>query len=194
MKNKNNSSNHENKSTRIPNVWQCARMKVVFFLSRIKARDSESVIDLDESDFHVFQLYDTCFDCGPSYIMTELLPNGSLLNYLLEDEGKNIDLKTLVYTGAQVVEGIVYLEEKQNTYCVLASRNILVGQFCRCEVKSFGLLPLIDDTVYTFNREAKFPTKWTAPEAELFKKYLIKLDVCSFGILMTEIVTKGSKL
>ena len=111
----------------------------------------------------------------------------------MEGEGKNIDLKALVYTDAQVVEGMVYLEEKQNTYCVLASRNTLVGQFCRCEIKSFGLLRLIDDTVYTFNGEAKFPMKWTGPEAELFKKYLIKLDVCSFGILMTEIVTKGGK-
>ena len=116
MKNKNNSPNHENKSARITNVWQCDRMKVVFFFSRIVARDSESVIDLDEGDFHVFQLYDICFDCEPSYIVTGLLPDGSLLNYLLEGEGKNIDLKALVYTGAQVVEGMVYLEEKQNTY------------------------------------------------------------------------------
>ena len=75
-------------------------MKVVFFFSGIVARDSESVIDLDESDFLVFPLYDICFDCGPSYIVTGLLPDGSLLNYLLEGEGKNIDLKTLVYTGA----------------------------------------------------------------------------------------------
>ena len=52
---------------------------------------------------------------------------------------------------------MVYLEEKQNTYWVLASRNILVGQYCRCEIKSFGLLRLIDDTVYTFNGEANFP-------------------------------------
>ena len=54
MKNKNNSSNHENESTRSTNVWQCDRMKVVFFFGRIVARGSESVIDLDESDFHVF--------------------------------------------------------------------------------------------------------------------------------------------
>lgn len=38
---------------------------------------------------------------------------------------------------------------------------------------------------------AKFPIKWTAPEAALFGKFTIKSDVWSFGILLTELVTKG---
>ena len=156
-------------------------------------RDCESVIILDESDFHVFQLYAICSDREPIYIVTELMPGGSLLNYLLEGEGKNLDLKTLVYIGAQVAEGMAYLEEKQYTHCDLAARNILVGEYCRCKIKNFDLLRLIDDAVYTSNEGAIFPIKWTAPEAALFNKYSIKSDVWSFGILMTEIVTKGSK-
>lgn len=38
---------------------------------------------------------------------------------------------------------------------------------------------------------AKFPIKWTAPEAALFGRFTIKSDVWSFGILLTELVTKG---
>lgn len=38
---------------------------------------------------------------------------------------------------------------------------------------------------------AKFPIKWTAPEAALYGRFTIKSDVWSFGILMTELVTKG---
>lgn len=38
---------------------------------------------------------------------------------------------------------------------------------------------------------AKFPIKWTAPEAALYGKFTIKSDVWSFGILLTELVTKG---
>ena len=38
---------------------------------------------------------------------------------------------------------------------------------------------------------AKFPIKWTAPEAALYGKFTIKSDVWSFGILLTEQVTKG---
>jgi serine/threonine protein kinase len=38
---------------------------------------------------------------------------------------------------------------------------------------------------------AKFPIKWTAPEAVNFSRFSIKSDVWSFGILLTEIVTYG---
>ena len=38
---------------------------------------------------------------------------------------------------------------------------------------------------------AKFPIKWTSPEAALYGRFTIKSDVWSFGILLTELVTFG---
>ncbi len=37
----------------------------------------------------------------------------------------------------------------------------------------------------------KFPIKWTAPEAAFERKFSIKSDVWSFGILLYELVTYG---
>lgn len=39
---------------------------------------------------------------------------------------------------------------------------------------------------------AKFPIKWTAPEAALYGKFTIKSDVWSFGILLVELITCGA--
>lgn len=62
-----------------------------------------------------------------------------------------------------------------------------------------GVVILVSDTIRVGNSltansvplGAKFPIKWTAPEAALYGRFTIKSDVWSFGILLTELVTKG---
>ena len=39
--------------------------------------------------------------------------------------------------------------------------------------------------------DAKFPIKWTAPEAAFKRRFSIKSDVWSFGILLYEMITFG---
>jgi serine/threonine protein kinase len=39
--------------------------------------------------------------------------------------------------------------------------------------------------------DAKFPVKWTAPEAAMYKQFSAKSDVWSFGILLYELITLG---
>lgn len=46
-------------------------------------------------------------------------------------------------------------------------------------------------TVVLVIAETKFPIKWTAPEAAFERKFSVKSDVWSFGILLYELVTYG---
>ena len=138
----------------------------------------------------VLQLYAVCTREEPFYIVTELMKHGSLLEYL-QREGRSLKLPQLVDMSAQVAAGMAYLEVQNYIHRDLAARNILVSEHLICKVADFGLARVIDEDIYEAHTGAKFPIKWTAPEAAMYNRFTIKSDVWSFGVVLYEVVTYG---
>jgi fyn-related kinase len=137
------------------------------------------------------QLYGVCTVDKPMLIVTELMKNGALLEYLQTEVGRQLSIFLLVDMAAQVADGMAFLERENYIHRDLAARNILVGEDNIVKIADFGLARAIPDDTYEAHIGAKFPVKWTAPEAMNYNKYTIKSDVWSFGILLTELVTYG---
>ena len=138
----------------------------------------------------LIHLHAVCTKEDPVYIITEFMKYGNLLEYLKGD-GNTLGFPKLIDIGAQVADGMAYLEENNYIHRDLAARNVLVGNNYICKVADFGLARHIDDNIYEAHAGEKFPTKWTAPEGVMYGRFTVKSDVWSFGILLYEISTHG---
>ncbi|CAL8311657.1 unnamed protein product [Lota lota] len=139
----------------------------------------------------LIQLYAVCTLEEPIYIITELMSNGSLLEFLQKDNGTKLGIRDQIEIAAQVASGMAFLELQNYIHRDLAARNVLVGDNNICKVADFGLARVENEDCYVAREGTKFPVKWTAPEAIHSSKFTIKSDVWSFGILLHEIVTFG---
>jgi serine/threonine protein kinase len=86
---------------------------------------------------------------------------------------------------------MAYLEKHGYVHRDLAARNVLVGKTLNVKVADFGLSRSVVEDEYVAHEGAKFPIKWTAPEACLTNAFSTKSDVWSFGVLISECVTYG---
>ena len=150
---------------------------------------------------NIIHLHGVCTKEYPFYIVTEPMKNGNLKEYLRIKRGSHLTPSELMDIAAQVANGMIYLGEQDYIHCDLRAENIFVQEkdygsviIHTVKIANFHLARHLNgNKYYTIEKGTRFATRWTAPEGYTSKQMSIKSDVWSFGILLWELVTKGSK-
>ncbi|XP_038642460.1 receptor tyrosine-protein kinase erbB-4-like isoform X1 [Scyliorhinus canicula] len=180
----------EGESVKIPVAIKVLQEGLGCEPSRSTSEDMLMVGSLEHH--HVLRLLGIC-PGAPLQVVTQLLPLGSLLEYLHKNKG-NIQSQLLLNWCVQIAKGMRYLEEKKMVHRNLAARNVLVKSPSHVQITDFGITNLLalDEKKYFFD-EVKMPIKWMALESIHFRRYTHQSDVWSYGVTVWELMTFGNK-
>ncbi|XP_022919604.1 tyrosine-protein kinase Fer isoform X2 [Onthophagus taurus] len=138
---------------------------------------------------NIVKLIGICVQKQPIMIVMELVPGGSLLNFLRK-KASSLTENQLMNMCLDAAAGMRYLESKNCIHRDLAARNCLVGYGNTVKISDFGMSREEEEYIVSDGMK-QIPIKWTAPEALNFGKYTSLCDVWSYGILCWEIFSRG---
>jgi serine/threonine protein kinase len=119
-------------------------------------------------------------------------------DFILNNNSPDFTNNSNINIAMDIVKGMEYLHSKNIIHLDIAARNILVNlkdNKVTCKVADFGLSIFCDsygDTTFT-SAGMRVPIKWTS--REIYEDYSItnKSDIWSFGGLLIELLTNGTK-
>eukprot|EP00800_Vazella_pourtalesii_P016303 TRINITY_DN4657_c0_g1_i2.p1 TRINITY_DN4657_c0_g1~~TRINITY_DN4657_c0_g1_i2.p1 ORF type:complete len:679 (+),score=113.17 TRINITY_DN4657_c0_g1_i2:1-2037(+) len=137
----------------------------------------------------------------PNMIVTELMYEElkRFLVALQRQHNQDLDYQIMaphfLSFSRHVANGMQYLAERGCIHRDIAARNILLTDNCVCKIADFGMSRRLEaeSDYYRVKGSNKMPVKWSAPEAVFFKRYTLKSDVWSYGMLLYEIWSVGRK-
>eukprot|EP01105_Mastigella_eilhardi_P018460 TRINITY_DN4276_c0_g1_i1.p1 TRINITY_DN4276_c0_g1~~TRINITY_DN4276_c0_g1_i1.p1 ORF type:complete len:271 (+),score=49.57 TRINITY_DN4276_c0_g1_i1:982-1794(+) len=140
---------------------------------------------------HILQFYGICEHAGDCYIVMELA-EGCVLDLV---QTEVLSLPCLIQMAEHTAAGMRYLSERGVVHRDLALRNLLYLKR-RCgsyhvKVTDFGMAQPLGGYA-TSKGELVAPFRWTAVEVLSHGAFTVAGDVWSFGVVLWELLTRGS--
>jgi len=134
---------------------------------------------------NIVQFLGICDHSSGIHLITEYVEHGDLFDLLIFSD-KEVTWKSKVKIGLQIAYAVYYLHSKNIIHRDLKSQNVLIGENFKVKLCDLGLATILEQK----KRMTVCGTdEWMAPEILISETYDNKVDVFSFGIVMTEMIS-----
>ncbi|GMH06442.1 hypothetical protein Nepgr_008282 [Nepenthes gracilis] len=169
-------------------------------IKKIEHRDNESTervmneIKLLSSVSHpnLVRLLGCCIENGEQILVYEYMPNGTLAQHLQGQKGRALPWTVRLKIATETAQAIAYLHSTMNPpiyHWDIKSSNILLDFEYRSKLADFGLSRLVMTELSHISTAPQGTLGYVDPEYHQNFHLSDKSDVCSFGVVLLEIIT-----
>ncbi|XP_064991772.1 putative wall-associated receptor kinase-like 16 [Musa acuminata AAA Group] len=142
---------------------------------------------------NIVRLLGCCLEVEIPMLVYEFIPNGTLFEFIHDDNGKLIPLTIRLLIARESAEALAYLHSSASPPIVhgdVKSLNILLGHNYVPKVSDFGASRMMSIDETQFITMVQGTLGYLDPEYLLVRQLTAKSDVYSFGVVLMELITR----
>ncbi|CAD5190382.1 unnamed protein product [Musa acuminata subsp. malaccensis] len=142
---------------------------------------------------NIVRLLGCCLEVEIPMLIYEFIPNGTLFEFIHDNDGKLIPLTTRLRIARESAEALAYLHSSASPPIVhgdVKSLNILLDHNYVPKVSDFGASRMMSIDETQFITMVQGTLGYLDPEYFLVRQLTAKSDVYSFGVILVELITR----